>query len=141
VKGYSSGTYVRLAFTVAAYRGALEDYKRECVPLYWAMTQNSPGSALSVLGERETGTARLEEAVAAYRAPLDRARTQINVCRALTTMGERTQDQKTLTQARDALDLGWEVYYGARNTQYDELFRRQLREIDFLTTKMSTERR
>jgi hypothetical protein len=38
------------------------------VPLDWAMTQNNLGNALSMLGERESGTVRLEEAVAAYRA-------------------------------------------------------------------------
>ena len=31
------------------------------------MTQNNLGNALWRLGERESGTARLEEAVAAYR--------------------------------------------------------------------------
>jgi hypothetical protein len=35
------------------------------------MTQNNLGNALSALGERESGTARLEEAVAAYRAALE----------------------------------------------------------------------
>ena len=40
------------------------------MPLDWAMTQNNLGNALSTLGERESGTARLEEAVAAYRAAL-----------------------------------------------------------------------
>ena len=35
------------------------------------MTQMNLGNALSELGERESGTARLEEAVAAYRAALD----------------------------------------------------------------------
>ena len=34
-------------------------------------TQNNLGNALVALGERETGTARLEEAVAAYRAALE----------------------------------------------------------------------
>ena len=41
------------------------------MPLDWAMTQNNLGNALSTLGERESGTARLEEAVAAYRAALE----------------------------------------------------------------------
>ena len=59
------------------------------MPLDWAMTQNNLGTALSTLGERESGTARLEEAVAAYRAalqertrerlPLDWAATQNNL--------------------------------------------------------------
>ena len=43
---------------------------RERVPLQWAMTQNNLGTALSRLGERESGTARLQEAVAAYREAL-----------------------------------------------------------------------
>ena len=41
---------------------------RPGVPLDWAMTQNNLGNALQRLGARESGTARLEEAVAAYRA-------------------------------------------------------------------------
>jgi hypothetical protein len=36
------------------------------VPLDWAMTQSNLGTALRTLGERESGTARLEEAVAAW---------------------------------------------------------------------------
>ena len=57
------------------------------------MTQNNLGNALQSLGERESGTARLEEAVAAYRAaleertrervPLDWAMTQNNLGNAL----------------------------------------------------------
>ena len=35
------------------------------------MTQNNLGNALSTLGERESGTARLEQAVEAYRAALE----------------------------------------------------------------------
>ena len=35
-----------------------------------ATTQNNLGNALKALGERESGTARLEEAVAAYKAAL-----------------------------------------------------------------------
>jgi hypothetical protein len=77
---------------VRACRAALEERTRERVPLDWAMTQNYLGSALSSLGERETGTERLEEAVHAYRAaleertrervPLDWAMTQNNLKRA-----------------------------------------------------------
>ncbi|QLH41081.1 MAG: tetratricopeptide repeat protein [Defluviicoccus sp.] len=36
----------------------------------WAATQNNLGIALATLGERESDTARLEDAVAAYRAAL-----------------------------------------------------------------------
>jgi hypothetical protein len=40
------------------------------VPLNWARAQNNLGNALSTLGERESRTARLEEAVAAFDACL-----------------------------------------------------------------------
>jgi hypothetical protein len=47
---------------------------KECararVPLQWAMSQVNLGAALMTLGERENGTARLGEAVAAYRDAL-----------------------------------------------------------------------
>ena len=41
------------------------------MPLDWAMTQNNLGSALQRLGGRGSGTARLAEAVAAYRSALE----------------------------------------------------------------------
>ena len=40
---------------------------RARLPLKWATTQNGLGSALLRIGTRESGTAKLEEAVAAYR--------------------------------------------------------------------------
>jgi hypothetical protein len=40
------------------------------VPLHWAMTQNNLGTVLRALGERESETLRLEEAIAAYEAAL-----------------------------------------------------------------------
>jgi hypothetical protein len=55
---------------VAAYRTALAERTRERVPLDWAMTQNNLGTALRALGERDSGTAQLEEAVAAFDACL-----------------------------------------------------------------------
>ena len=61
------------------------------------------------LGERESGTARLEEAVAAYRAaleertrervPLDWATTQNNLGNALATLGERESGTARLEEA------------------------------------------
>ena len=44
---------------------------RERVPLDWAATQNNLGNALRTLGEREDGTERLEQAVAAYQGALE----------------------------------------------------------------------
>jgi tetratricopeptide (TPR) repeat protein len=40
-------------------------------PFDWAVTQVNLGIALARLGERESGTARLEEAVSAFRAALE----------------------------------------------------------------------
>jgi len=81
------------------------------------MAQDNLGTALSTLGERESGTARLEEAVAAYRdalkertrerVPLDWAMTQNNLGNALSRLGERESGTARLEEAvaayRDAL--------------------------------------
>jgi tetratricopeptide (TPR) repeat protein len=82
---------------------------RERVPLDWAQTQNNLGNALLALGERESGTARLEEAVVAFRAavtertrervPLDWAQTQMNLGRALETLGKRESRTARLGEA------------------------------------------
>ena len=63
------------------------------------MTQNNLGFTLATLGERESGTARLEEAVTAHhealnectreRVPLQRAETRTNLGSALSILGER----------------------------------------------------
>ena len=45
-----------------AYREALKERTRERVPLDWALTQMNLGTALVRLGERESGTDKLEEA-------------------------------------------------------------------------------
>ena len=67
------------------------------------------GLVLADLGNREDGTARLTEAVAAFRSalderprdrvPLDWARTQHNLGLALTDLGEREAGAAHLTQA------------------------------------------
>ena len=87
----------------------MKEYTRERVPLDWAMTQNNLGNALWRLGERESGTARLEEAVAAYRealqeytrerVPLDWATTQNNLGNALWRLGERESGTARLEEA------------------------------------------
>jgi tetratricopeptide (TPR) repeat protein len=79
------------------------------VPLNWAGTQNNLGNALQALGERENGTARLEEAVAAYRdalkeqtrerVPLDWAMTQNNLGSALRVIGQRESGTARLEEA------------------------------------------
>jgi hypothetical protein len=82
-----------------AYHDALKERTRERVLLDWATTQNNLGCALWRLGERESGTERLEQAVAAYRdalkertrerVPLDWAMTQNNLETALRALDER----------------------------------------------------
>ena len=56
---------------VTAFCESLQECTRERVPIDWAGTQNNLANALQVLGERASGTTRLEQAVAAYRAALE----------------------------------------------------------------------
>ena len=56
---------------VAAFREALKEWTRERVPLDWAMTQNNLGDALERLGECESSSEPLEEAVAGFDAALE----------------------------------------------------------------------
>jgi len=106
-----------------------QDFSRSKVPLDWAMAQNNLGNALATLGGRESGTVRLEAAVAAYRAaleertrdrvPLDWAQTQNNLGNALWTLGERESGTARLEAAvaayraaleertRDRVPLDW----------------------------------
>jgi tetratricopeptide (TPR) repeat protein len=87
------------------------------------------GLALTMLGERESGTAHLEQAVTAYRAaleentrdrvPLEWARTQSNLGYALESIGERESGTPRLEEAvatyraalqewtRDRVPLDW----------------------------------
>ena len=60
----------RLKEALVAYRAALTEQTRERMPFWWAQTQSSLAIVLWQLGEREGGTARLEEAVAAFRNAL-----------------------------------------------------------------------
>jgi len=70
VIGEQSGAKGALVEAAALYRKALKDRARERAPLDWATTQNNLGNVLSTLGERESGTARLEQAVEAFDACL-----------------------------------------------------------------------
>ena len=84
-----------------------------------ATLQQSLGNALLSLGERESGTARLEQAVEAYRAalevrtrehvPFDWAATQNNLGVALKTLGERESGTERLEQAVEACRAALEV--------------------------------
>src|SRR5262249_45455827 len=75
-----------LSDAIEMHMRLLEFTPRTRVPLAWAHTQNNLGIALATLGGRESGTARLEAAIAAFhealmertraRVPLDWAATQ-----------------------------------------------------------------
>jgi tetratricopeptide (TPR) repeat protein len=90
------------------------------VPLDWAMTQNNLGIALRTLGERESGTARLDDAVAAYRlaleertrdrVPLDWAYTRENLGNVLALVAERTRDRGRMAEALACVRDAAEVY-------------------------------
>jgi len=82
---------------------------RERMPLEWAKVQISLGMALWVLGEREAGSAKLEEAVVAFRealkemprerVPLDWARGKNNLGVVLQSLGERESGTAKLEEA------------------------------------------
>ena len=59
-----------LAAAIRLYKQALAAGPRERGPFNWAGTQNNLGTALQALGERESDTARLEQAVEAFQAAL-----------------------------------------------------------------------
>ena len=95
------------------------------------MTQNNLGSALSTLGERESGTARLDEAVAAYRealkertrerVPLDWALTQNNLGVALWTLRQRENGTARLEEAVAAYRTALEVFEGGGAEYYVDM--------------------
>ncbi len=111
-QGREFGDNPALVKSIEMYRLILEERTRLRVPLDWARTQNSLGNALRSLGQRESGTERLEQAVDAYRAallertreraPLDWAQTQNNLGNALQNLGERESGTERLEQAVDA---------------------------------------
>ncbi|MCU4653835.1 tetratricopeptide repeat protein [Roseibacterium sp. SDUM158016] len=81
---------------------------------------NYLGISLQTLGEREAGTERLEQAVAAYeaaleertrdRVPLDWATTQMNLGTALQTLGQRETGTERLEQAVAACEAALEEW-------------------------------
>jgi tetratricopeptide (TPR) repeat protein len=104
------------------------------------MTQNNLGNALSSLGERESGTVRLEQAVRAYRAalqewtrervPLDWAMTQNNLGTALSILGERENQAHLLRNALEAVKGAAEIYRAAGMVQYDDYFADRIRGLE-----------
>ncbi|WP_315718633.1 MULTISPECIES: tetratricopeptide repeat protein [unclassified Bradyrhizobium] len=125
----------RLEEAVIAYRAALEERTRGRVPLDWASSQNNLGmglatlgTALLTLGERESGTLRLEEAVGAFREaleertqkqdPLGWAMTQNNLSVALSTLDRLEGGTSRLEEAVAASRAAQEEMTRARVPLY-----------------------
>jgi tetratricopeptide (TPR) repeat protein len=97
-------------------------------PLDWATTQTNLGNAIQRLGERERGSERLEEAVAAYRdalkerirerVPLDWAISLSNQGRALMLLSCRTKSGAVGQKAFRQIELALETMRGAGHTPF-----------------------
>jgi hypothetical protein len=106
------------------------------VPLQWAMTQNNLGAALQTLGARENGTARLEEAVAAYRdalkertrerVPLDWAASFGNEGVSLMLLAERRGDAAIAETALSQINTAFETMRDGGHAPYAARYERQL---------------
>ena len=93
----------------------------------WATTQTAIGTALEVLGGRETGTERLVQSVAAHEAALgarsrDRdpaawAQVHNNLANALATIGEQTGDAVALRRAIGSYDEALTIWTRAAEPQ------------------------
>ena len=127
--GRDKGDNAALLSSIAHWQRLLVATSRDRTPLDWAMTQMNLGNALAILGELEPGTARLEQAVTAYRAaleeatrdrvPLEWAMTQMNLGAALQALGKREPGTARLEEAiaayraslqertRDRVPLDW----------------------------------
>ena len=122
--GYQKGSNVHLVAAIAVRRATL---RLAATPDEIGDDQNLLGNALSDLGARESGTARLEEAVAAYRAtleeytrdraPLDWAAAQMGLGNALWKLAERGSDTTHANEASAAFRAAIEVRTLAANPQ------------------------
>jgi tetratricopeptide (TPR) repeat protein len=108
-QGSEFGDNDALRASIERFRRLIEMMPRERMPLDWAEAQSNLGAALSELGQRESGTAKLEEALGAYRAalteqtreraPLEWASTQNLIGVALLGLGQRETGTEKLKEA------------------------------------------
>ena len=101
-----------------------------------AAALNDLSNALQALGERESGTARLEEAVAAFRAaldertrerlPLDWATTTGNLGVAMVTIAERTGDLAVAETAQAEIETAHAAMEAAGHGPYASTYEGQL---------------
>ncbi|MCU0904950.1 MAG: hypothetical protein MUE83_13910 [Tabrizicola sp.] len=131
VRGRDRGVAFDLEVSIALARISL-DHSR--APEQRGAALNDLGVALQALGEREVGTDRLDQAVAAYRSaledrprsrmPLQWAKTQMNLGAALQTLGAPETGKDRLEQSvvayraaleeatRDRVPVGWAMAQG-----------------------------
>ena len=104
------------------------------------------GTALRTLGERENGTARLEEAVAAYRAaleeftrervPLQWAHSNHGLANALAALAERQKSTKTMEQALACMRGAAEIYQQSNSTYWLPIANARITEMKAQLVKM-----
>ena len=105
------------------------------------------GIALWRLGERESGTARLDEAVAAYRAALDErtrdrvppdwAQSQHTLANVLATLAARTHDRARMTEAIASMRNAAEVYRQGNVTYWLPIAEQRIAAMEATLAKMS----
>jgi tetratricopeptide (TPR) repeat protein len=116
--GLELGALESLDRSIVRWRELARLLPREHLPLDWAAAQHGLGNALQALGGRETGTARLLEAAAAYRAalserlrervPLEWAQSQNSLGNVLVALGTRVPGTTLLEEAVGAFLLALE---------------------------------
>jgi hypothetical protein len=118
------------------------------MPLDWAMTQMNLGNALMSLGERESGTTQLEEAVAAYRAaleerthdrvPLDWAMSTGNQGVALMLLAERLGDATTAQTAVQQIEVALVTIQNGGNAPAAAYYEAQLPKARSLLDRLTS---
>jgi tetratricopeptide (TPR) repeat protein len=108
-QGGELGDNGALLLAVERYKALLKITPHDRTPLDWTETQNDLGLALSSLGERETDTVNLEQAIVAFRealtevsrehVPLRWAAIQNNLANALSSIGQRESGTAKLEEA------------------------------------------
>ncbi|MCI0599456.1 MAG: hypothetical protein L0Y50_03300 [Beijerinckiaceae bacterium] len=116
----------RLYQAVAAYQSVLQD--RGIARSIFATANSNLGDALVAIGERENSSALLQEAASAYRAalevrqadaaPLDIAKTHINLAYTLGALWNRTRNRQALDEALLAAESALQLSDGADGQEY-----------------------
>ena len=116
--------------------------------MQWATTQMNLGNALLRLGERESGTARLEEAVTAYRAALEeRTRERVPLDWAVCTgnqgvapmlLAERIGDVTKARSAVQQIEVAFATTRDGGNAPAAAYYEGQLPRASFLLNRLTS---